>query len=273
MLLTGHARFGGRRLEKRCLQWLSGRPSNSRYKLNFALLNIFGYQFAPRYKDLYDKVKKSLYGFQHPTQYGDEFLLRPIRKIQKELVIDEWENMLRIFLSLALKTTTQFVIVGKLSSYARKNRTKRALWELDNIYRSLYLLDYIDILTLRRNVQKALNRGEGYHQLRKAVSYANFGQLRFKTENDQQIWNECSRLITNCIIYYNATILSRLIEIKIEAGDLDQVELLKRISPIAWTHINFHGRFEFNGTPQKLDIDELIEPLKDRPIGFRKNLD
>jgi len=86
-------------------------------------------------------------------------LLKPIRKTSKQLVIDEWPNMQRIFLSLALKTTAQFIIVSKLSSYTRKNRTKRALWELDNIYRSLYLLNYIDSLTLRHNVQQAMNRG------------------------------------------------------------------------------------------------------------------
>ena len=157
--------------------------------------------------------------------------------------------MQRIFLSLALKTTTQFIIVGKLSSYARKNRTKRALWELDNIFRSLYLLNYIDSLTLRQNVQQAMNRGESYHQLRRAVSYANFGTLRFKTESEQQIWSECSRLITNCIIYYNATLLSRLLEIKEAAGETEQVARLGRVSPIAWQHINFHGRFEFLGSP------------------------
>ena len=185
--------------------------------VNFALLHFFGYQFAPRYKDLYDKVRSSLYGFKHPSQYGG-LALKPIRKIQRRLVETEWENIQRILLSLALKTTTQFIIVGKLSAYARKNRTKRALWEYDNIMRSLYLLDYIDSLALRRNVQRALSRGENYHQLRRAVSYANFGKLRFKTEHEQQIWNECSRLITNCIIYYNATILSDLLRLKEQEG-------------------------------------------------------
>jgi TnpA family transposase len=83
--------------------------------------------------------------------------------------------------SLALKTTTQSIIVGKLSAYARRNKTRRALWEYDHILRSLYLLDYVDSPPLRRNVQRALKRGENYHQLRRAVSYANFGKLRFKT--------------------------------------------------------------------------------------------
>lgn len=35
-------------------------------QVNFALLHMFGYQFAPRYSDLYDKVRTALYGFRHP---------------------------------------------------------------------------------------------------------------------------------------------------------------------------------------------------------------
>ena len=38
-------------------------------EINFAILHSFGYQFAPRYKDIYDLVSKSLYGFQHPSNY------------------------------------------------------------------------------------------------------------------------------------------------------------------------------------------------------------
>jgi hypothetical protein len=41
------------------------------------------------------------------------------------------------------------------------------------------LLNFVDSPLLRKNVQTALNRGESYHQLRRAVSYANFGKLRF----------------------------------------------------------------------------------------------
>ncbi len=171
-------------------------------EVNFAILHCFGYQFAPRYRDIYAKVNQSLYGFKHPSQYEGGPLI-PIRKLNTNLISEEWDNFQRIKVSLALKTTTQSIIVGKVSAYARKNKTRRALWEYDNIIKSLYLLDYIDQPDLRRNVQHALNRGESYHKLRRAVSFANFGQLRFKTEHEQHLWNECSRLITNCILYYN----------------------------------------------------------------------
>ncbi|CAA9372216.1 MAG: Transposase, partial [uncultured Chloroflexia bacterium] len=176
-------------------------------QVNFALLHIFGFAFAPRYAGIQEKMRTSLYGFQHPSQYGD-VLLKPIRKLNTELIVEEWDNLQRIFVSLALKTTTQSIIVGKLNAYARKNKTRQALWEYDNCMSSRYLLEYVDSPPLRKTVQQALNRGENYHQLRRAVSYANFGKLRFLNEDDQQLWHECSRLITNCIIFYNTTILS-----------------------------------------------------------------
>ena len=133
-------------------------------------------------------------------------------------------------------------------------------------FASLYLLDYIDSPPLRRNVQRALNRGESYHQLRRAISYANFGKLRFKTEYEQQLWEECSRLMTNCIIYYNATILSNLLAYKEGLGDHWGAGLLKQVSPVAWQHINLHGRFEFKSLARSIDIDAIVLELSQLPI-------
>ena len=233
-------------------------------EVNFAILHIFGYQFAPRYKDIRDKVQTSLYGFKHPSQYDG--LIKPTRKVNDDLITDEWENIQRIMVSLALKTTTQSIIVGKLSSYARKNKTRRALWEYDGIIRSLFLLEYIDSPPLRRNVQRALNRGENYHKLRRAVSYANFGKLRFKTEYEQQIWGECARLITNCVIFYNASILSNLLEYRERIGDIEGAEQLKQVSPVAWQHVNFFGRYEFGKRPQQIDMKAIVEQLARVPV-------
>src|SRR5262245_59922121 len=168
--------------------------------------------------------------------------------------------------SLALKTTTQHIIVGKLSAYARKNKTRRALWEYEHIIRSLYLLDYIDSPPLRRNVQRALNRGESYHQLRQAVSYANDGKLRLKTEYEQRLWEECSRLMTHCIIDYNVTLLSNLLAHKEGRGDHRGAGLLKYVSPVAWQHINLHGRYEFKVLARSIDIDAIVLELSQLPI-------
>ena len=192
-------------------------------------------------------------------------VMKPVRQIRKDDIIREWDECRRIFVSLALKETTQSTIVRKLSAHSRNSRTKRALWEYDSIHRSLYLLNYIDSPSLRQNVQKALNRGENYHQLRRAISFASFGKLRFKTEYEQELWSECSRLIANCIIFYNASILSRLLEHQQRTGNTPGAEATKKASPVAWQHINFHGRYEFQKQPDPLNIDAIIRELAKTP--------
>jgi TnpA family transposase len=230
-------------------------------QVNFAILSTFGYQFAPRYKDIKSKTN-TLYGFKNPSEYDEKFLLKPTSKANTRLILEEEDNIKHIFASLALKVTSQSLIIGKLSSYARKNRTKKALWELDNIRRSAYLLTYIDSLTMRQSVQRALNRGESYHKLRRAVAYAYSGRFRVKTELEQQIWNDCSRLLANCVIYYNACILSELLERAEQRGDYEQANLIKRISPVAWKHINFYGKYDFLKTAGLIDLSAIVDWLE-----------
>jgi TnpA family transposase len=225
-------------------------------QVNFWILHAFGYEFAPRYRDLHKKMT-TLVGFEHPSQYGDA-LIKPVRKANAPLISQEWPNVQRIMASLAQKNVTQATIVRKLSAYARQNQTKKALWELDNICRTRYILNFIDDVTLRQSVQRALNRGEAYHRFRRAIAYVNSGKLRVRTEAEQQIWNECSRLIANAVIYYNAAISSRVLERKQAAGDNETVEILKGISPVAWQHVNLFGRFEFNKRG-KVDLAALVK--------------
>ena len=98
------------------------------------------------------------------------------------------------------------------------------------------------------------------------MSYANFGKLRFKTEYEQHIWNECSRLITNCIIFYNTIILSDLWRLKEQRGEDQEVAVLERVSPVAWQHINFYGRYEFTNPPEQIDIETMVQKLAQFPI-------
>jgi len=228
-------------------------------QVNHALLHIFGYQFAPRYKHL-NSQHRHLVGF-HPPQFYSKLLVKPVRKVKKHLILEEEDNLKRLIVSLALKSTTQSTIVRKLSSYHRKNRTKKALWEFDNIIESLYILTYIDDLSMRQGVQKALNRGEAYHRLKRAIFHDNQGKFRVRTELEQQIWSECTRFIANSIIYCNASILSALYTAAEQAGKREETEMLKRTSPVAWRHINLRGRFEFQKQTPMLNIDEIISTL------------
>ena len=91
-------------------------------------------------------------------------------------------------------------------------------------------------------------------------------RILVRSEDDQLLWHECSRLITNCIIFYNTTILSRVVAHKAGAGDSAGAALIRQVSPVAWQHINFYGRYEFTTGPDPIDVDAMVEVLTQTPI-------
>jgi uncharacterized protein VirK/YbjX len=58
-----------------------------------------------------------------------------------------------------------------------------------------------------------------------------------------------------------------------KAGDEVQIERLARVSPVAWQHINFQGRYTFRDIAQPPDIDELVQKLAQHSIEIVLTLD
>ncbi len=74
-----------------------------------------------------------------------------MRKLNTALIIEQWEEVQADPLQPWRLTTTQSVLINKLSSAKRRNRVLQALWEYDHIYRSAYMLEFIDSPKLRQN--------------------------------------------------------------------------------------------------------------------------
>ncbi len=83
-----------------------------------------------------------------------------------------------------------------------------------------------------------------------------------KNDLETEISNQCGRLISNAIVYYNSAILSRLLE-RLEAeGNAKGIEALTRISPVAWQHILLNGHYTFHSSNEIMDLDVLVSELK-----------
>ena len=225
--------------------------SHGSNRVNFAILDLFGYTFAPRYA----KMKKVFFElFEVIEENGGRIQLK--KDINHKLIAQEWDNIQHIVCSLSRKTTTQSTIIRKLSN--GKSRTLSALHEYDRLIKSIYVLEYVDNSTLRHYVQQALNRGEAYHQLKRAITSVNGN--KFRGGNDYQVsqWNDCARLISNCIIYYNSALLSAFLQIQERNGRQDVVDIISRLSPVAWQHINLNGEYAFNKDRKEIDLAGLL---------------
>ncbi len=232
--------------------------------LNFALLPLMKEEFTPHLKGI-NKKACSIKSFEDPSLYAGSLIV-PDGQIHEKIIKDDWDSVQHIFASLLMKKTTQSVVVRKLSSHERSSKTQKALWEYDKILADMHTLQFINDPKRRQIIREALNRGEGYHQLTGKIGGVNGGKLIGTTELELEVTNECCRFIANCIIYYNALILSKIYEAQEKLGNEAALEFIRRLSPIAWRHIILNGRYEFSSIP--FDID-LAQPLRDSRLKAR----
>jgi hypothetical protein len=57
-----------------------------------------------------------------------------------------------------------------------------------------------------------------------------------------------------------------LLHLKEANRDDEQAARFKHVSPVAWQHINFYGRYEFKKSPEPIDLDALVQELSDLEI-------
>ena len=224
--------------------------------VNFAILDLFGYQFSPRYAKF-----KRVFNDHFEIIFGDKLKIKLKKPFKRKLMEQEWDAIQHIICSLSRKSTNQSTVIKKLSSNKRNSRTLAALREYDRMIKCLYLLEYIDNKTLRHFVQKALNRGEAYHQLRKAIASVNGNEFRGGDDYQIEQWNDCARLIANCIIYYNSALLSVLVEKFEKTNDQKAIEMIAGLSPVAWRHIQLAGNYIFGNQGALLNLYRILESV------------
>ena len=226
-------------------------------RANFAIMHWFGGKLYPRFTNI-EAQRIHLYSEKPKPEY-EKYLIQPHGQINRQIIESEWSNLQRIIATLGLKEMTQSTLIKKLCTYKQEHRTRLALFEFDKLIRSIHTLKYLLDPSIQSNIHRSQNRVESYHQLRGAIAQA-YGkkQLIGKTDIALEVSNQCGRLIANAIIHYNSVILSKL-RIKYETEDNQKaLNLLRKISPVAWQHIHFQGHFKFS-EERVIDLDEIIK--------------
>ena len=238
--------------------WYCG-DTHSINQLQFTLLHLLSKKFTPHLKKIRDKAH-GIITFQDPKIYAKD-LIKPTKQLNQEMIEEDWDSLQHILASMLMGHTSYSVVVSKLSSHKRGSRIQQALWEYNKILESMHTLKFIDDPEYRQAIRGALNRIEGYHQLVSKIGGVNGGRFRGTTENELRIWNECCSLITNVIVYYNTLILSQIYQIQEKQGNLQALEFIKRLSPIAWRHIILDGYYQFRNIAGTINMEQMLANL------------
>jgi TnpA family transposase len=100
-----------------------------------------------------------LYRLDRFVDYG---VFTPLLTKTADLTIveEQWEEMLRVALSLKQRTAPAHVIVQRLTNSFPADRLAKAFTNLGRIIKTQYILRYLTDRDLRQTVQLQLNKGE-----------------------------------------------------------------------------------------------------------------
>ncbi|MFB6732452.1 Tn3 family transposase, partial [Bacillus mobilis] len=221
----------------------------------FGLAHLLGFRFAPRLRDL---ATSKLYTIGSPKEFSNiEVLIRG--QINMKLIYDNYDDVLRLTHSIREGKVSGALIMGKLGSYTRQNKVAKALREIGRIEKTIFILDYLSDKTMRRRIQRGLNKGETMNALARAIFFGKHGELRERALQDQLQRSSALNLLINAISVWNTVYLSEAIKVLKKKEKFDE-ELLKHISPLGWEHINFLGEYRFN--KKEIAPLESLRPLQ-----------
>lgn len=224
----------------------------------FALFDLLGMRFSPRIRDLADQ---KLYRTSNIHLNVYPLLKEHIQGIINQgLILDDWDEMLRLVGSLKMGWVTASLIIQKLQAFPRKHPLMRVLQEYGRLIKTIHILRWYADEANRRRLKRQLNKGEALHILRSHLFYANQGEI--KTQQDDQLLNQvgCLNLVTNAIIVWNTVYIEQVVhQLRQEGHSIDD-EDLKHIWPTRYAHINVYGQYHFDR--KRLRKKHPLRPLR-----------
>lgn len=227
----------------------------------FGLSYLLGIELMPRIRNIKDLT------FFRPEPG------RPYRNIQAlfgdsidwGLIETHLHDMLRVTVSIKLGKITASTILRRLGTYSRKNKLYFAFRELGKAVRTLFLLQYIDDVEIRRTIQAATNKSEEFNGFVKWVFFGGEGIIAENVLHEQRKIVKYNQLVANMIILHNVDQMTRtLAALQAEGVELNP-EVLGGLSPYRTSHINRFGDYT-------LDLEREVAPLEFTEIMIEPTL-
>ena len=221
----------------------------------FGLMHLLGFRFAPRIRDLSDK-RLYIHGDAKPYH---TLAMMIGGKVDVKHIRAHWDEILRLASSIKQGTVTASLMLRKLGSYPRQNGLAVALRELGRIERTLFALDWMQNVELRRRVQIGLNKGEAKNALARAVFLNRLGEIRDRSFENQRYRASGLNLVVSAIVLWNTVYLERAVQALRDSGKTVDDKLLQHLSPLGWEHVNLTGDYIWRQSRQ-------LEQGKFRPL-------
>jgi len=209
----------------------------------FAFSHLLNFSLMPRFKNI---NKQKLY---YPDKEIKETLsnLQPIliRKINWDLISEQYDHMIKYTTALKTGTAQTEIIMKRFSKGNTQNTTYKAFQELGKVIKTVFLCEYLMSEELRIEINEGLNVVENWNSANSFIFYGKSGEIQSNNLEDQELSVLSLHLLQNCLVYINTLMIQEILSEK-DWLDKMQVEDLRALTPLIYSHVNPYGIFELN---------------------------
>ena len=181
--------------------------------------------------------------------------------IDWQLIETHFADMLAVAISISQGKIRSSTILRKLGTYSRKNKLYFAFRELGRVVRTVFLLNYIASIELRRMIHEATQKSESWNQFIQWVAFGGH-EIRENNRAEQRKIIRYNHLVANLVIFHNVVEMTKVIKQLVAEGVEITPEILERLSPYKIGHLNRFGYYElqFDNVPDPIpeDLDFLF---------------
>lgn len=221
----------------------------------FTGLFFLNVSYAPRFKEI---EERTLHSYTHSlTRSKSTLPVVPNSAINKKLILENWDDILRLMTTIKLGYASASTLFRMLSSKG-DSALYKAMKEFGKLLKTQFIYSYMDDNDLRRRIQKQLNRAELGQKFKAAIFHGRGGKLKVGDhENIDKAMLSCV-VLQNIIVLWNYLFLKKhLKEISSKEERESEIDLISKGSVIAWAHFNMAGTLDF----EHLDFDSFGIPL------------
>jgi TnpA family transposase len=226
----------------------------------FGLFAICGYQFSPRIADISDT---RLWRINVAADYGP---LQPVSGyvVRLDRIRAHWDDMLRVAGSLTMGEVRGHDLIRMLSRDGRPTGLGDAFARYGRIFKTLHLLQFVSDEAYRRMIGAQLNITEARHRLARKIFFGQRGELRQHYREGMEDQLGALGLALNAVVLFNTLYIDAAVRQLASEGFPVSDDLLARLSPIQFDHINFLGRYAFT-RPSAPGTRPLRDPREPDP--------
>ena len=226
--------------------------------VGFAFAGMFGIRLLPRIRN-WKNLK--LY---RPRPHARYQHLDPLFRetVDWRLIRQHWKDWMQLILSLQAGKIPTSTVIRQLSHQSDANLLSRFANELGNVYRTMFLLEWISNQILRQEVTAMTNKVEGYHSFSKWLRFG--GEVVAENDPDeQQKYIRYNDLLASAVILQNVIDMSKIVaDLRAEGWTISEDDL-SFLSPYLTPGVKRFGEYG-------LDFDRDLEPTLQEILSRRK---